>query len=135
MRAFKICGCALLVAVLIGILGCDNNSYVRKGAEVKANVVTINNCTATPDTVKVPKGETLTWKIDAGDLHSYSIQFPKSTPLSSSSVPPGQDQTVTGDGWCNHGGWLVESWCVYRYNLIQDGSKTCPDPGVHVGPG
>jgi len=135
MRAFRICGCSLLAGVLLGMAGCGNSSYVKKGAEVKTNVVKISNCKADPDTAQVPKNKMLTWKIDPPDGHTYSINFSKSKPVSSSTVPTGQDQKVTGDGWCTVGGWLISSWCEYPYNLIQDASKTCPDPGVHVVPG
>lgn len=134
MRAFRICGCWLLLVTLLGILGCGNTTYSKKGPEVKTNTVKINNCKADPDTAQVPKGDTLTWTIDPSDTHTYSITFPKSTPVSSSTVPTGQGQKIKGDFWCNSLGGISTNLCVYAYNLVQDGSKTCPDPGVHVVP-
>jgi len=135
MRAFRICSCLLLAGLLLGIPGCASSTYVKKGPEVKTNVVKISNCKADPDTVQVPKDQMLTWKIEPPDGHTYSISFPKRKPVSSSTVPPGQDQKVTGDGWCTAGGWLISTWCEYPYNLIQDSSTICHDPGVHVVPG
>ena len=132
MRAFRIFGCLLLASALLGIAGCAK-SYVKKGAETQSNTVTINNCSATPDWVKVPRGQTLTWTISPPDGHTYSINFPGSSPVASSTVPPGQAQKVVGDFWCNTLGWMG-SYCEFQYNLIQDGRKTCPDPGVHVVP-
>jgi plastocyanin len=134
MRAFRICGCWLLSVALLGILGCGNTTYTKKGPEVKTNTVKISNCKADPDTAQVPKGDTLTWTIDPSDTHTYSIKFTKSTPVSSSTVPTGQGQKVTGDFFCNTLGGISTSLCVYSYNLVQDSSKTCPDPGVHVVP-
>lgn len=135
MRAFRICSCLLLAGLLLGIPGCASSTYVKKGSEVKTNVVKISNCKADPDTARVAKNDTLTWTIDPPEAHTYSIQFPKSSPVSSSTIPPGQGQKVNGDFWCNTFGGPNSSLCVYGYNLIQDGSKTCPDPGVHVVPG
>ncbi|MGA8618626.1 MAG: hypothetical protein WB660_08940 [Candidatus Sulfotelmatobacter sp.] len=136
MRVFRICGCLLLLVPLIGILGCGGSSYVRKGPETKTNMVKISNCKADPDTVLVPKNDTLTWTIDPPDGHSYSIKFPKSAPVSSSTVPTGQGQKINGDFWCNTFGGISTSLCVYPYNLVQDDTKIiCPDPGVHVVPG
>jgi len=134
MRAFRICGCWLLLVPLLGILGCGGSAYVKKGPEMKTNTVKISNCKADPDTVQVPKDDTLTWTIDPPDGHTYSINFPKSTPVSSSTVPTGQGQKVNGDFWCNNLGGISTSLCVYPYNLVQDGTKICPDPGVHVVP-
>jgi hypothetical protein len=132
MRVFRICGCLLLLVPLLGILGCGSSAYVKKGPEVKTNTVKISNCKADPDTVQVPKDDTLTWTIDSLDVHTYSIKFPGRKPISLSTVPTGQGQKVNGDFWCNYGGWISTSACVYPYDLVQDGSKTCPDPGVHV---
>ncbi len=134
MRAFRIFGCWLLAGALLAILGCGSSAYVKKGPEVKTNTVKINNCSANPDWVQVAKNDTLTWIIDPPDGHSYSINFTKSTPISVPTVSPGQGHTVTGDFWCNTFGSVIGSWCEYQYNLIQDGTKTCPDPGVHVVP-
>ena len=133
MRTFRICGCFLMLFPLLGILGCTKSAYVKKGPEVRTNTVKISACTANPDTARVPKGTTLTWIIDPPDGHSYSVSFPNRTPVSSSTVPIGQAQTVTGDFWCNSLGWTSPGLCLYGYNVVQDGSKTCPDPGVHVG--
>jgi hypothetical protein len=133
MRVFRICGCVLLLVPLSGILGCGG-AYVKKGPETKTNTVKISNCTADPDTAKIPKNYTLTWIADPPDGHNYSIKFPKRTPVSSSMVSTGQAQKVTGDFWCNTLGGISTSLCVYPYNLVQDDTKTCPDPGVHVGP-
>lgn len=134
MRAFRIRGCRLLLVPLFGLFGCSDSAYVKKGPELKTNTVKISNCKADPDTAQVPKGDILTWTIDPPDGHTYSIKFPKSKPVSSSTFPTGQGQNVTGDFWCNNLGGISTSLCVYPYNLIQDGSKTCPDPGVHIVP-
>ena len=132
MRVFRICGYLLLLVPLLGNVGCGGPAYVMKGPEVETNTVKISNCKADPDTVKVPKGDTLTWIIDPHDGHAYSIKFPKSKPVSLSTVPTGQGQKVIGDFWCNYGGWASTNLCKYSYNLVQDGASTCPDPGVHV---
>jgi hypothetical protein len=132
MRGFRICVSLLPLVALLGIVGCGGPAYVMKGAEVKTNKVTIKDCTADPDTVQVPKGDTLTWTNDSSDLNHYSISFPKSKPFSSSTVPTGQGQKVNGDFACNYGGWANSNWCRYSYNLIQNDVTTCPDPGVHV---
>jgi hypothetical protein len=134
MRAFRICGRWLFLVPLLGLFGCGSSAYLKKGPEVKTSTVTIKNCTATPDTVQIPEGDTLTWINDPSDTHAYSISFPKHKPVPSPSVPTGQGQTITGDFWCNHLGGISSSLCLYPYNLIQDGSKTCPDPGVHIVP-
>jgi hypothetical protein len=131
MRAFRIC-CCVICAPLLGILGCNNNTYTKKGPETKSNTVTIANCSATPDTAQVHRGDDLTWSI--GDAHSYSITFKGHTPFSSSTVPPGQSQKANGEFWCNTFGGIHGDYCVYAYDLVQDGSKTCPDPGVHIVP-
>jgi len=135
MRVFRICSCLLLFAPLLGIVGCGGSSaYVKKGPEVKTNTVKVSNCKADPDTVQVAKNDPLIWTVDPPDGHTYSIKFPHARPVSSSTVPIGQTQTVTGDGWCNSLGGIINSLCVYPYQLIQDGATTCPDPGVHVVP-
>ena len=140
MRAFRIGGYWLILFPLLGILGCGGSvGYVQKGAEVKTNTVTINNCNATPDTVQVNVNDTLTWIVDSTDKNKYSVQFNNKTPFNPSGtplyvVPPGQGQPVTGDSACKYWHWLSASYCVYPYNLIQVGVKTCPDPGVHVTP-
>ncbi len=132
MRSLKICSCLLLAGLLLGIAGCAKSAYVKKGPEVLTNVVKINNCKADPDTAKVPKGQTLTWTIDPVDGHSYSIHFPGRKPIASADAPTGQAQTVIGDTQCSLSFGLFGE---YGYNLIQDDTKTCPDPGVHVGSG
>jgi plastocyanin len=136
MRAFsiRILGCLLLAGALLVVAGCTK-TYVKKGLETQSNTVNINNCAATPDWVKVPRGQTLTWTVNPPDGHAYSIKFPDDTPVGSSSVSTGQPQNVTGDFRCNNLSWINPNYCEFQYNLIQDGSKTCPDPGVHVGPG
>jgi len=130
MRTFGIC-CVLCVP-LLGTLGCNNKPYTKKGPEIKTKMVTITNCNANPDTAQVHKQDDLTWNIDPSDSHSYSITFKGHTPFSSSTVPPGQSQKVVGDSSCNYFGWIAGDNCVYAYDLIQDGTKTCPDPGVHI---
>lgn len=132
MRAYRVWACCVLSVPLLGIVGCSNATYVRKGPETPTNAVTIKNCAANPDTALVAKGDTLTWNIDASDSHTYSIKFPQHTPFSASNVPPGQAQKANGDFWCNTLGGINSNLCLYSYNLVQDGSKTCPDPGVHV---
>lgn len=133
MKDFRTCACFLLLVPLLGSLGCTKSAYVKKGPEVRTNTVKISACTANPDTARVSRGSTLTWIIDPPDGHSYSVTFPKSTPVSSPTVATGQAQTVNGDFWCNSLGWANSGLCYYAYNLVQDGNKTCPDPGVHVG--
>ncbi len=137
MRAFRLCLSALIAAVL-GLTGCGARSYVKKGPEKKSDTVTINNCVADPDTVKVPKGQTLTWKVDPQESppHTYTIEFGSKNPIASSMVPTGQAQKVKGDLSCTLFGWISSKNCLFPYNLIQDDTKTtCKDPGVHVGGG
>jgi hypothetical protein len=138
MRAYKICGCCLLLVPLLAMLSCTA-AYVSKGPEVYTNMVKISACKADPDTVRVHKGDTLTWTVDPLDGFSYTINFPNNKPISSSTVPTGQGQVVTGDFWCTSLGWIISSRCVYPYGLIQRGSGSppppptlCPDPGVHI---
>jgi hypothetical protein len=134
MRTLRICGWLLLIPLVLN-LGCTKSSYVQKGPEVETNTVKISNCVANPDTVRVHKGGTLIWTIDPPDGHTYSINFPQSTPVSSHTVPIGQTQNVTGDFWCSLLGSISTSACLYGYTPIQDPgtvNKTCPDPGVHV---
>jgi hypothetical protein len=141
MRVFRICGCLLLLVLLPGILGCGSRAYVKKGPEVDAktvnNTVTICNCKANPDTVKIPENQILTWVVDSHDVNTYSISFPKKSPFSSSTVPTGQGLKVKKDFWCKTLGAISTSLCVYPYNLIQypkdTPPTTCHDPGVHVG--
>jgi hypothetical protein len=130
MRASRICYWIVSVP-LLGILGCSNSSYTKKGPEGETPTVTITNCNANPDTVLVHRGRDLTWNI--ADGQSYSIRFTGHTPFSSSTIPPGQSQKATGDFWCNTLGGIDKGLCVYPYDLIKDGSK-CPDPGVHIVP-
>ena len=137
MRALTINSSCLLLIPLLVSSGCGNSAYVQKGPETYTNTVKISNCKADPDTALVHKGDTLTWNIDPPDGHTYSVKFPKGKPFSSSTIPPGQAQNVTGDFWCNTLGGISSGLCVYGYDLIQDpdpqnhGTK-CPDPGVHV---
>lgn len=131
MRGFRICCCVLCVP-LLGILGCNNSTYTKKGPETLTNNVTILNCTVNPDTAQVHKGDDLTWNIDPSDSHTYSIRFKGHGPFSSPTVPPGQSQKAKGDFLCNTLGDHL-SVCRYPYDLVQESSnKTCPDPGVHI---
>jgi hypothetical protein len=136
MRVFRICGYPLLLAPLLGIVGCGGPAYVKKGPEEQTNKVKVSGCLAHPDTVLVSKGDTLTWTIDPPDGHDYVVKFQGRKPISLSTVPIGQGQKVNGDFWCNYGGWASTSLCVYSYDLIQDpgtrSAQTCHDPGVHV---
>ncbi len=137
MRALRIGSPCLLLIPLLVSFGCGNSAYVQKGAEIYTNTVKISNCKAVPDTALVHKGDTLTWKIDPPESHTYSVNFRKGKPFSSATIPPGQGQNVTGDLWCNTLGGISPGLCKYGYDLIQDpdpqnnGTK-CPDPGVHV---
>jgi plastocyanin len=138
MRAFRICGSLWLLGALLIAIGCGSaNTYVKKGPEKKTDTVTINNCKADPDTVRVPKGSTLTWINDPleSPTHTYTIKFHGKKPIASDTAPTGQGQTITGDFACSALGWVSSSHCMYAYDLIQDGSTKCPDPGVHVGSG
>jgi len=136
MGAFRLCLSALLAATL-GLTGCGAHSYVKKGPEKPSDTVTINNCVADPDTVKVPKGHTLTWNVDPleSPKHGYTIKFGSKKPIANPTAPTGQGQIVTGDISCTLFGWISANNCLFPYQLIQDGGKTCPDPGVHVGGG
>ena len=136
MRAFQLCVSGLLAA-LLALKGCGASPNVKKGPEKKSDTVTINNCIADPDTVKVPKGHTLTWNVDPQESppHTYTIKFGSKKPLANGTAPTGQGQTVTGDTSCTLFGWISSNNCMFPYQLIQDGSKTCKDPGVHVGGG
>ena len=136
MRAFRLCVSGLLAA-LLALTGCGARPYVKKGPEKKSDTVTINNCVADPDTVKVPKGHTLTWNLDPRESppHTYAIKFGSKKPIANGTAPTGQGQTVTGDTSCTLFGWISSKNCLFPYQLIQDGSKTCKDPGVHVGGG
>jgi hypothetical protein len=137
MRALRTGGSCLVLIPLLVSFGCGNSAYVKKGPEIYTNAVKISNCKADPDTAVVHKGDTLTWTIDSLDSHTYSVNFPNRKPFSSSTIPPGQGQNVTGDLWCNTLGGISSGLCVYSYDLIQNpdpqnhGTK-CPDPGVHV---
>src|SRR5579863_6539895 len=124
MRTSRICSCWLLLVPLLGVLGCSSSAYLQKGPEVKTTTVTINACKANPDTVQVSKGDMLTWKVDPSDTHTYSVKFPKHTPIGSSTAPTGVGQNVTGDFWCRVFGGISPSQCVYAYNLIQSGNAT-----------
>ena len=138
MRAFRICGCLWLLGALLSVVGCGGaNSYVKKGPEKATNTVTINNCKADPDTVLVPKGSTLTWVNDPLESppHTYIVKFHDKKPIASATAPTGQGQTITGDTACTALGWISSSHCMYPYDLIQDGTTICKDPGVHVGSG
>jgi hypothetical protein len=119
MRAFRIGGYWLMLFPLLGILGCGGAGYIKKGPETKANTVKINNCNATPDWARVMKKDTLTWIIDPADGHTYSVNFPNSTPISSHTVPPGQGQKVTGDFKCTTLGWINGNYCEFQYSLIR----------------
>ena len=83
--------CCVVCVPLLGILGCSNNAYTKKGPEVMKGSVTITNCNANPDTVQVHRGDDLTW--NSSDGHSYSIHFKGHTPFSSSTIPPGRGRT------------------------------------------
>jgi hypothetical protein len=137
MRALRIGSSCLLLIPLLVNFGCGNSAYVQKSPEQYTNMVKISNCTATPDTALVHKGDTLNWTVDPIDGHTYVVKFPKGKPFSSSTIPPGQGQNVTGDLWCNTLGGISPGLCKYGYDLIQDpdaqnNGKKCPDPGVHV---
>jgi hypothetical protein len=138
MREFKICGYLVLFGALLSAGGCSGvNSYLKKGPEKATNTVTINNCKADPDTALVPKGSTLTWMNDPLESppHVYTVKFRGKKPIASMTAPIGQAQAIIGDFACSSLGWISVSHCIYPYDLIQDGTTTCPDPGVHVGPG
>ena len=131
MRAFTIC--CVLCGPLLGILGCSNNAYTKKGPEVMKGSVTITNCNANPDTVQVHRGDDLTWNIDrltAVVIRSVS----KGTHLSPRPrFLPGRARKQTEISGATPSGECT-GYCRYRYDLIQDGTKTCPDPGVHIVP-
>jgi hypothetical protein len=133
MRAFRVCGCCLLLLPLLGVFGCSRSaSYVKKGPEVKTDTVKIlANCTADPDTAGVPRGHTLTWNVPDS---TYTIHFPKNKPIASADPTPGHGQSVTGDFGCNYLGGISDTFCVYEYDVMKD-SKKCSDPGIHVIPG
>src|SRR5436853_7927751 len=99
MRALTGWSCLAIAASLL-TAGCSRSIYVTKGPEVATDTVKVSNCKADPDTVRVPKGSTLTWTIDPPDGHTYSISFPHRKPISSATAPTGQGQNVTGDFWC-----------------------------------
>ena len=101
MRALRIVSSCLLLIPLLVNFGCGNSAYVQKGPAKYTNTVKISGCKADPDTALVHKGDTLTWNIDPPDGHTYSVKFPKGKPFSSSTIPPGKAQNVTGDFWCN----------------------------------
>jgi len=141
MRAFRLCLSALLAAIL-GLTGCGPRAYVRKGPEKKSNFVTIKECVADPDTVRVAKGDTLTWKVDTleSSKYTYTIDFHSKKPIKNSTAPTGQGQTITGDTSCTLLGWIIPNNCLFPYDLVQQDisthiSTTCHDPGVHVGGG
>lgn len=135
MRAFRLCISGLLAA-LLALTGCGASPYTKKGPEVKSDTVKIHNCIADPDTVIVPKGNTLTWNVDPPESppHAYTITFGSKKPVANPTVPTGQGQKVTGDLACTLFGWISSKNCLFPYDLIQDGTK-CKDPGVHVGGG
>jgi hypothetical protein len=136
MRASRIFGGWLLLVPLLGVLSCSKVGYVHKGPEVYTTTVKVSACKADPDTVQVHKGDTLTWIVNPPDGFTYTISFPNNKPISSTTAPTGQGQSVTGDVWCTTLGWISSSKCVYPYNLVRSGggggTTTCPDPGVHV---
>lgn len=136
MKAFKTISSLMLTGALLGFSGCATSTYVRKGADVKTDTVKIKDCTADPDTALVPKGKNLTWVVDPLESppHTYTVQFQGKKPIASSTAPTGQAQQVNGDLSCTVFGGISASACLFPYNLIQDGTKKCPDPGVHVVP-
>lgn len=120
---------------MLGILSCNNNdaSYIKKGAEIKTNTVTITDCVASPDTVQINLNDTLTWVNDSSDKNQYKIHF-KKTPLTANDLTTGQGQKVKGDFWCNQLHSIHAAYCVYQYDLVKVGVGACKDPGVHVIP-
>ena len=139
MKAFRLCGCLLLTGTLLFLSGCaEAPTYTFKGAEQETSVVVIKDCASTPDLVKVKNKTPLHWEVK--DNATYIINFSGSLPIQS-SVPvvsaslPDSPHTVQGGTGCSS---VFPSLCgTYRYTLTQvmnNVSKLCPDPGVHVVP-
>jgi plastocyanin len=83
MKAFRICGCLWLMGALLSVVaGGGAHTYVKKGPEKATNTVTLNNCKADPDTVRVAKGSTLTWINDPleSPAHTYTVKFRSEKP-------------------------------------------------------
>ncbi|MFY9647540.1 MAG: hypothetical protein WAK29_20345 [Terriglobales bacterium] len=154
MRRWAI-GCGLVGMVVLLVLSlCHrkvteihnlNSTYTPKN-EAQQKYVSIHNCVATPDSVKVPNNTELNWVVastpEDEDLATYVISFSaagtatspvQGLPIVSANSPdsrhivsiPGcttSDQTTCGE---------------FEYLLIQrDGTDVtvCPDPGVRVIP-
>jgi PBP1b-binding outer membrane lipoprotein LpoB len=131
MRLIKI----LLVAVGLPLLliGCSAK-YTMKGPEKDASAVTLNNCQADPDTIRVHKDADFDWIVAAADSHTYTVNFKGRTPISVSTVTVSANlkdnpHKAKGDTWCS-----VFGSCTFAYTLTQENGTTCPDPGVHVIP-
>jgi hypothetical protein len=143
MRTIRGYGYCLLLVQLLGIVGCEERKYqpVYTGVDV---TVKFNNCVATPDWQPLHLKDRVTWKIDPAETpsHTYSINFTTSpVPSSTYTVSPGpgtSPQTVAGSAQCGASPYPPPSStnvsCYFPYKLIQDGTTSCPDPGLHVTP-
>jgi len=142
MRAFRICGCCLLLLPLLSALGCNcrqSNNYDPKQCKVHLDqcaVVEIDNCrtdSVDKTLLLVSVDDTVTWVHN--DAPRYTIYFPNNKPFSSATVFSGAPATVTLDPACPYGNSTVAANCYYKYKLTQDNNSTaCSDPGVRVVP-
>jgi PBP1b-binding outer membrane lipoprotein LpoB len=131
MRLVKIFVVAVGLPLLLS--GCSAK-YTMKGPEKEAKEVTINNCQADPDTIRVHKDADFDWGVPQTDSHTYTVTFKGRTPISVSSVTVSATQKdnphkAKGDLLCS-----VLGSCKFPYTLTQGNGTTCPDPGVHVIP-
>lgn len=129
MRTRRLCVYLLVSGTLFILGGC-------KQAGVKGpHNVSINNCTASPDTVTVHEGEQVQWQ---SSDHDYTIRFsiasePTANPFKVNHGVANPPHPIHGHSGCTPGGH-GEFYC--KYSLTKDSDPSpCADPGIHIVPG
>jgi hypothetical protein len=135
MRAFRICGCCLLLALLHSSLGCNGSGLLKAPPKDRHLTISGNppHCAVSPKWRWVHKGDTLFWD-DPQNVHTYTIDFGQYSPFPTSTPALATGYLVTGGSRCpdpNHP--TSSSDCYFSYALSGDG-KPCLDPGIHVIP-
>jgi hypothetical protein len=132
--------CLLLLAPLLGIAGCCKKNlapvYTYKGAEVKQDHVTVNNCVAAPDLVTIPENGSLHWEVDKNDPETYTVVFMTNNVIHEPSPVfsyLSHDKIHTVSNGCTPR--APKGACdKFPYLLRRASGDPCPDPGVHVVP-
>lgn len=133
MRAFRICGCCLLLFLLLGALGCERLGLVKvdppRSYPLGILAITGVKCTVIPNDLSVHVDDKLTWWGPTG----YSVRFENGSSPVPNPVVFEHTQTVTGGDLCKKP-VSNDHNCYFPYDVVRSDGTTCHDPGIHVIP-